>query len=77
MGFGPRAFKSQGIWAANPEDGWPEIAAKKLDVVTSEVLLAQYRSKLAINWILTHPREVLQLIARGYLYKEIARRLVD
>ena len=73
MGFGPRAFRSQGIWASNPEDGWPEIAAKKLDVVTSEVMLAQYRSKLAIDWMLAHPSEVLQLM-RLHVWQEIRPR---
>jgi hypothetical protein len=73
MGFGPRAFKSQGIWASNPEDGWPEIAAKKLDVVTSEVMLAQYRSRLTIDWMLAHPREVLQLM-RLHVWQEIRPR---
>ena len=33
MGFGPRALRSQGVWASNPGDGWPEIAALKLDIV--------------------------------------------
>jgi 4-amino-4-deoxy-L-arabinose transferase-like glycosyltransferase len=73
MGFGPRAFRSQGIWASNPEDGWPEIAAKKLDVVTSEVLLAQYRSKLTIDWMLAHPREVIQLM-RLHVWQELRPR---
>jgi hypothetical protein len=73
MGFGPRAFRSQGIWASNPEDGWPEIAAKKLDVVTSEVLLAQFRSKLTIDWMLAHPREVMQLM-RLHVWQELRPR---
>lgn len=62
MGFGPRALRSQGIWASNPEDGWPEIAAQKLDVVTSEVLLAKHRQALAINWMMENPRQVLYLM---------------
>ena len=70
MGFGPRAFRSQGIWASNPEDGWPEIAALKLDIVTSEVMLAQYRKKLAINWMLEHPAEVVQLM-RLHVWQEL------
>ncbi|HKY23136.1 MAG TPA: hypothetical protein VJM31_18115 [Vicinamibacterales bacterium] len=73
MGFGPRAFRSQGIWASNPEDGWPEIAAQKLDVVTSEVMLAKYRSKLTINWMLEHPSDVLQLM-RLHVWQEIRPR---
>ena len=62
MGFGPRALRSQGIWASNPGDGWPEIAALNLDVVTSEVLLAKHRQKLTINWMLENPRQVLYLM---------------
>lgn len=62
MGFGPRALKNQGVWASNPGDGWPEIAAQKLDIVTSEVKLAQYRQRLAINWMIENPRDVLRLM---------------
>jgi hypothetical protein len=62
MGFGPRAIRHNGMWASNPEDGWPEIAAQKLDVVTSEVMLAKYRQKLAITWMLDNPRDVLWLM---------------
>jgi hypothetical protein len=62
MGFGPRALRHQGIWASNPGDGWPEIAAQKLDIVTSEVMLAQYRQKLTLNWMRDNPREVLLLM---------------
>lgn len=62
MGFGPRALRSQGIWASNPGDGWPEIAAQKLDIVTSEVMLAKYRQKLAITWMIDNPRQVLHLM---------------
>lgn len=73
MGFGPRAFRSQGIWASNPEDGWPEIAAQKLDIVTSEVMLAKHRSKLTINWMMEHPSDVLQLM-RLHVWQEIRPR---
>jgi hypothetical protein len=62
MGFGPRALRSQGIWASNPEDGWPEIAAQNLDIVTSEVMLAKYRQRLTITWMLDHPPQVLYLM---------------
>ncbi len=62
MGFGPRALRSQGIWASNPEDGWPEIAALKLDIVTSEVMLAKHRQKLAISWMMDNPDLVLHLM---------------
>jgi hypothetical protein len=62
MGFGPRALRHQGIWASNPGDGWPEIAALNLDVVTSEVLLARHRQRLTINWMLDNPPLVLQLM---------------
>ena len=62
MGFGPRALRSQGIWASNPEDGWPEIAALKLDIVTSEVMLAKHRQKLAISWMMDNPDLVLRLM---------------
>ena len=55
MGFGPRALRSQGIWASNPGDGWPEIAALKLDIVTSEVMLAKHRQKLTLNWMMDNP----------------------
>jgi hypothetical protein len=76
MGFGPRAIRSQGIWASNPDDGWPEIAARKLDVVTSEVLLAQYRSRLTVNWMLVHPIEVLRLM-RQHVWQEFRARRRD
>jgi hypothetical protein len=62
MGFGPRAIRHNGMWASNPEDGWPEIAAQKLDVVTSEVMLAKYRQKLALTWMVNNPRDVLWLM---------------
>jgi len=62
MGFGPRALRHQGVWASNPGDGWPEIAAQNLDVVTSEVMLAKYRQKLAISWMIENPRDVLRLM---------------
>ncbi len=62
MGFGPRALRSQGVWASNPDDGWPEIAALKLDIVTSEVMLAKHRQALAFNWMLDNPRQVLHLM---------------
>jgi hypothetical protein len=73
MGFGPRALQSEGTWAANPGDGWPEIEAQKLDVVTSEVLLAKYRTGLTINWMLEHPFEVLHLM-RLHVWQEIRPR---
>jgi hypothetical protein len=73
MGFGPRALQSQGMWSSNHGDGWPEIEAQKLDVVTSEVLLAKYRSKLAVNWMLEHPWEVLHLM-RLHVWQEIRPR---
>lgn len=73
MGFGPRAFRSQGIWASNPDDGWPEIAALKLDVVTSEVMLAQHRMTLATTWMREHPREVLELM-RLHVWQELRPR---
>jgi hypothetical protein len=62
MGFGPRALRFEGVWHSNPEDGWPEIAAQKLDTVTSEVKLAQYRQKLTISWMLDNPRDVVALM---------------
>ena len=62
MGFGPRAFRTQGIWASNPGDGWPEIAALNLDIVTSEVMLAQYRQTLALNWMKENPALVVHLM---------------
>ena len=62
MGFGPRAIRSQGIWASNPGDGWPEIAALKLDIVTSEVMLAKHRQALTLNWMMDNPGEVLRLM---------------
>ncbi len=62
MGFGPRAIRNQGVWHSNPGDGWPEIAAQKLDTVTSEVMLAKYRQSLTINWMLENPRDVLWLM---------------
>lgn len=73
IGFGPRAFRSQGIWASNPEDGWPEIAAQKLDIVTSEVMLAKHRSTLTINWMMDHPSDVLELM-RLHVWQEIRPR---
>ncbi len=62
MGFGPRALRHQGVWASNPGDGWPEIAAQKLDIVTSEVMLAKYRQRLTIDWMIENPRDVLRLM---------------
>ncbi len=62
MGFGPRAIRNQGVWHSNPGDGWPEIAAQKLDTVTSEVMLAKYRQQLTITWMIDHPRDVLNLM---------------
>ena len=62
MGFGPRALRSQGIWASNPGDGWPEIAALKLDIVTSEVMLAKHRQRLTLNWMIENPGLVLHLM---------------
>jgi len=62
MGFGPRALRNQGVWASNPEDGWPEIAALKLDIVTSEVMLAQHRQRLALTWMADNPGQVLHLM---------------
>ncbi|MEO5740678.1 MAG: hypothetical protein ABIS29_08805, partial [Vicinamibacterales bacterium] len=41
---------------------WPEIAAQKLDVVTSEVLLAKHRQKLTLNWMVDNPFQVLELM---------------
>jgi hypothetical protein len=73
MGFGPRAFRSQGIWASNPGDGWPEIAALKLDVVTSEVMLAKHRSRLTISWMMENPVDVLRLM-RLHVWQEIRPR---
>jgi hypothetical protein len=73
MGFGPRAFRSQGIWASNPGDGWPEIAAMKLDVVTSEVMLATHRSRLTISWMMENPVDVLRLM-RLHVWQEIRPR---
>ncbi len=73
MGFGPRAFRSQGIWASNPEDGWPEISKLNLDVVTSEVMLAQYRMRLATTWMRDHPREVVELM-RLHVWQELRPR---
>jgi hypothetical protein len=62
MGFGPRALQSQGVWAQNRGDGWPEIAAMKLDVVTSEVMLAKHRQTLTLNWMMDNPGLVLHLM---------------
>jgi len=62
MGFGPHALRHQGIWASNPGDGWPEIAAQKLDIVTSEVMLAKHRQTLTINWMMDNPGQVLHLM---------------
>jgi hypothetical protein len=62
MGFGPRALRSQGVWASNPGDGWPEIAALNLDVVTTEVMLAKHRQRLTINWMIENPALVAHLM---------------
>jgi 4-amino-4-deoxy-L-arabinose transferase-like glycosyltransferase len=62
MGFGPRALRHQGIWASNPGDGWPEIAALKLDIVTSEVMLAKHRQRLTLTWMMENPAQVLYLM---------------
>ena len=70
MGFGPRALRHQGVWASNPGDGWPEIAALKLDIVTSEVMLAQHRTRLTLNWMMENPAEVVQLM-RLHVWQEL------
>ena len=62
MGFGPRALRNHGVWASNPGDGWPEIAALNLDIVTSEVMLAQHRQRLALNWMKENPALVVHLM---------------
>jgi hypothetical protein len=70
MGFGPRALRHQGVWASNPGDGWPEIAALNLDIVTSEVMLAQHRTRLTLNWMMENPGEVVQLM-RLHVWQEL------
>lgn len=70
MGFGPRALRHQGVWASNPGDGWPEIAALKLDIVTSEVMLAQHRTRLTLNWMLENPGQVVYLM-RLHVWQEL------
>ena len=62
MGFGPHALRHRGIWASNPGDGYPEIAAQKLDIVTTEVMLARHRQSLTIKWMLANPGPVLDLM---------------
>jgi len=76
MAFGPRAIRFEGMWASNPGDGWPEIAAQKLDVVTSEVMLARYRSHLTVTWMMEHPLEVLDLM-RLHVWQELRPRRAD
>ena len=61
-GLRSTALRSQGIWASNPGDGWPEIAALKLDIVTSEVMLAKHRQTLTLNWMMDNPGQVLHLM---------------
>jgi hypothetical protein len=73
MAFGPRALRAEGMWASNPGDGWAEISAKKLDVVTSEVMLARYRSNLALNWMRENPSQVLHLM-RLHVWQELRPR---
>lgn len=70
MGFGPRALRHQGVWASNPGDGWPEIAALKLDIVTSEVMLAKHRTRLTLRWMLDHPVDVIHLM-RLHVWQEL------
>jgi hypothetical protein len=72
-GFGPRAVRFQGMWASNPEDGLEEVAALKLDFVSAEVKLAQYRQRLATRWMRSHPWETIQLMYL-HVWQEIRPR---
>jgi hypothetical protein len=74
-GFGPRALRFKGQWMSNPGDGAPEIAALKLDPVTSEVRLAQYRSALALRWIRENPLDALRLMGMHVWQEFKPRRL--
>ena len=62
MGFGPRALKFDGIWRSNTEDGWPEIAARDLGPVQSEVELARVRTSQTLSWMRGHPFDVARLM---------------
>ena len=72
-GFGPRALRFEGVWSSNPGDGAQEIEALKLDPVTSEVRLAQFRSALARQWIRENPRDALRLLGL-HVWEEVRPR---
>jgi hypothetical protein len=74
-GFGPRALRFDGMWTSNPGDGFAEIAALKLDTVTSEVRLAKFRSALATTWIREHPLDALRLMFLHVWQETRPRRL--
>ena len=61
-GFGPRALRFEGMWAANPGDGADEVAAQRWDPVTAEVQLAKFRSALTLKWMRENPSDVLWLM---------------
>ena len=73
MGFGPRALASEGIWRSNPEGGWPEIAARDLGRVESEVQLAKFRTSSTLTWMRQHPIDVLRLMGL-HVWQEIRPR---
>lgn len=72
-GFGPRALRFKGLWMSNPGDGAPEIEALNLDVVTSEVRLAKYRTALALRWVREHPLDALRLMGM-HVWQEVRPR---
>jgi hypothetical protein len=72
-GFGPRAVRSEGMWEGNPDDGAKEVAALKLDPVTSEVRLAKFRSRLVTAWIQEHPFDALHLMYQ-HVWQEVRPR---
>ena len=74
-GFGPRALRFKGLWMSNHGDGVAEIEALKLDVVASEVRLAQYRSALAGRWIRENPLDAMRLMGLHVWQEVKARRL--
>jgi hypothetical protein len=72
-GFGPLALQMQGIWSSNPGDDWARIDELKLDPVTAEVRVAKLRSRATLEWMRSHPRDVVRLMAL-HVWQEIRPR---
>jgi hypothetical protein len=61
-GFGPLALRFEGVWSSNPAPDWEAVEALNLDPVTTEVRVAQIRSRATLEWMRDHPRDVVRLM---------------